>query len=113
MTQGITAARICAQADIEKTGCYALLYVQGGSMVLCVGEAELSLETGSVCLLAPADMPRVQAHTATEGVLVCIPASLAAVSALSPCFFTLQAGRAWKRLTRKKRRFLIPLWGIF
>ena len=111
MTQGITAVRICAQADIEKTGCYALLYVQGGSMVLCVGEEELSLETGSVCLLAHADMPRVQAHTAAEGVLVCIPASLAAVSALSPLFLHFANGARVETLDAQKMAFFDTVMG--
>jgi len=98
MTHLITATRICAADGIEKTGCYALLYVENGAAQLIVGDTVIAAETGCVCLLPPADTPRMQAQADFSAVLVCIPATLAAVPVLSPLFSHFENGARVEQL---------------
>lgn len=102
MTSVITAARIGASDSAEKTGCYALLYAKEGTAVLHAGEASFPLKKGSVCLLAPGDAPRLQEQRDLSAVLVCIPASLAALPVLSPLFVPFANGAHVEALDAQK-----------
>ena len=111
MTHLITATHVSGIGGIEKTGCYALLYVQNGTGELCVGEVALDLKKGSVCLFGMADAPRLQAVSELAAVLVCIPAPLAAVSALSPLFSHFSNGVRVDVLDRGKTEIFDTVMG--
>ena len=107
----ITAARISAADGIEKAGCYALLYVENGATQLCLDEAVFALEKGFFCLLPPAEAPRLQPQADFSAVLVCIPATLAAVPVLSPLFSHFESGARVEQLDKEKIVFFDTVSG--
>ena len=111
MSHLISVVRVCHAGDVEKTGCYALLYVQSGTAELCVGEEALALKKGSVYLLGLADVPRLQAAAELAAVLVCIPAPLASVPALSPLFSHFANGARVEVLGKEKMAFFDTVMG--
>ena len=111
MTATVTAVRVCGAEHIEKIGCYALLYVQNGKAELCVGEEVLPLQKGSVCLLGLVDAPHLQAAAELACMLVCIPAPLAAVPALSPLFSHFANGARVEALGKEKMAFFDTVMG--
>ena len=111
MTATVTAVRVCGAEHIEKIGCYALLYVQNGKAELCVGEEVLPLQKGSVCLLGLADAPHLQAAAELACMLVCIPAPLAAVPALSPLFSHFANGARVEALDSQKTAIFDTVMG--
>ena len=111
MLQQITARRVFDADGVEKSGCYALLYTQCGSGALHVGDTRFSLEKGSVCLLAPTDVPCLQADEGFAAVLLCIPVSLAAVPMLSPLFAPFAKGARTFALDAEKSALFDTVWG--
>lgn len=110
MTALITAERISGTNGIEKAGCYALLYVERGAATLLL-EGALTLKAGEICLLAPAEAPRIHAAADFSAVLLCIPATLAAVPVLSPLFASFKGGARVVALDSEKNAFFAPVMG--
>lgn len=110
MVSSVSAERIYTANGIEKAGCYALLYVERGEVLLHLGDLAREMRAGEVCLLAPADAPRVGAGD-FSAVLVRIPAALAALPVLSPLFVHFASGARIERLDGEKNAFFATVMG--
>ena len=111
MLRSITAARITTADGIEKTGQYALLLAQRGTAALFLGDTELALRAGTLCLLCPGDAPECTAAEHFSGVLIRIPAELAAVPVLSPLFSHFANGARVEMLDLEKTAFFDTVMG--
>ncbi len=107
----VTVERISAANGIEKTGFYALLYAEQGAATLALAGEELAVKAGEVCLLAPTATPRLQPTADFCAVLLCIPATLAAVPVLSPLFSHFDGGARVECLNDEKRVFFNTVMG--
>jgi len=110
MTALITAERILAANGIEKAGCFALLYAECGAATLLL-EGALTLKAGEVCLLAPAEAPRIHPTADFSAVLLRIPTALAAVPVLSPLFTGFKGGARVVALDSERAAFFAPVMG--